>query len=224
MIDALAGLTQPAKAIVFDGDRQPAAARCRPGEGHRHRRGQPSRRDRQDPGEHPGPHQDGPAVALRTEVSADGRTSLGARAPPTGRPLPQRLVSDRLRRYADRDRTLSPTGAPNGAAISPDSSPRSRRHRGRPDPHRPARRVIGQEKAVEIARIAAYQHRHLLLVGPPGIGKSMTAQALALHLERPKTEIRSSTTPSTPSVRPSRSSAGRRCSGSARPRGRPRGS
>src|SRR5271157_1530961 len=57
-------------------------------------------------------------------------------------------------------------------------------------PSDPLARVIGQEKAVEIARIAAYQHRHLLLVGPPGIGKSMTAQALALHLARPTTEIR----------------------------------
>ncbi len=59
-----------------------------------------------------------------------------------------------------------------------------------PIPSDPLARVIGQEKAVEIARIAAYQHRHLLLVGPPGIGKSMTAQALALHLDRPRTEIR----------------------------------
>src|SRR5208282_2121153 len=57
-------------------------------------------------------------------------------------------------------------------------------------PTDPLERVIGQEKAVEIARIAAYQHRHLLLVGPPGIGKSMTAQALALHLERPLSELR----------------------------------
>jgi ATP-dependent Lon protease len=59
-----------------------------------------------------------------------------------------------------------------------------------PIPSDPLSRVIGQEKAVEIARIAAYQHRHLLLVGPPGIGKSMTAQALALHLDRPRTELR----------------------------------
>ncbi len=59
-----------------------------------------------------------------------------------------------------------------------------------PIPTDPLDRVIGQEKAVEIARIAAYQHRHLLLVGPAGIGKSMTAQALALHLERPRTELR----------------------------------
>ena len=59
-----------------------------------------------------------------------------------------------------------------------------------PIPTDPLERVIGQEKAVETARIAAYQHRHLLLVGPPGIGKSMTAQALALHLDRPRSELR----------------------------------
>ncbi|EQD81266.1 Magnesium chelatase, subunit ChlI family, partial [mine drainage metagenome] len=59
-----------------------------------------------------------------------------------------------------------------------------------PIPTDPLDRVIGQERAVETARIAAFQRRHLLLVGPPGIGKSMTAQALALHLDRPRTEIR----------------------------------
>lgn len=59
-----------------------------------------------------------------------------------------------------------------------------------PIPSDPLDRVIGQERAVEIARIAAFQRRHLLLVGPPGIGKSMTAQALALHLQRPQQEVR----------------------------------
>ena len=51
-------------------------------------------------------------------------------------------------------------------------------------------RVIGQEEAVTLARIAAKQRRHLLLVGPPGCGKSMIAQALSLHLSAPKEEIR----------------------------------
>ncbi|MEM0449635.1 MAG: ATP-binding protein [Methanomassiliicoccales archaeon] len=57
-------------------------------------------------------------------------------------------------------------------------------------PQDPLLRVIGQDEAVEIARIAARQRRHLLLVGPPGTGKSMIAQALALHLPPPNEEIR----------------------------------
>ena len=56
-------------------------------------------------------------------------------------------------------------------------------------PHDPLERVIGQDEAVELARIAARQHRHLLLVGPPGTGKSMIAQAISLHLPRPQEEI-----------------------------------
>jgi ATP-dependent Lon protease len=54
----------------------------------------------------------------------------------------------------------------------------------------PLQRVIGQDEAVRLARIAASQRRHFLLVGPPGTGKSMIAQALALHLSRPTEEIR----------------------------------
>ncbi|MFQ6106567.1 MAG: ATP-binding protein [Thermoplasmata archaeon] len=57
-------------------------------------------------------------------------------------------------------------------------------------PSDPLARVVGQEEAVDLARIAASQRRHLLLVGPPGTGKSMIAQALSLHLPRPTNEIR----------------------------------
>ena len=57
-------------------------------------------------------------------------------------------------------------------------------------PDDPLRRVIGQEEAVRLARIAARQRRHLLLVGPPGTGKSMIAQALSLHLPSVTEEIR----------------------------------
>ncbi len=57
-------------------------------------------------------------------------------------------------------------------------------------PTEPLHRVIGQDKAIEIASVCANQHRHLLLVGPPGIGKSMIAQAMSFYLPQPTQEIR----------------------------------
>ncbi|HPT73386.1 MAG TPA: ATP-binding protein [Methanomassiliicoccaceae archaeon] len=65
-------------------------------------------------------------------------------------------------------------------------------------PADPLKRVIGQDEAVELSRIAAKQRRHLLLVGPPGTGKSMIAQALALHLPRPNEEVRVVHNPESP--------------------------
>jgi len=65
-------------------------------------------------------------------------------------------------------------------------------------PNDPLNRVIGQDKAIEIARVAASQHRHLLLVGPPGTGKSMIAQAISLHLKRPTEEVQIVQNPENP--------------------------
>jgi ATP-dependent Lon protease len=56
-------------------------------------------------------------------------------------------------------------------------------------PKDPLSRVIGQDEAIELARTVAKQRRHLLLVGPPGTGKSMIAQALSMHLAKPEEEI-----------------------------------
>ncbi|MFH0973656.1 MAG: ATP-binding protein, partial [Candidatus Micrarchaeota archaeon] len=56
-------------------------------------------------------------------------------------------------------------------------------------PSEPLEQVIGQEEAVRLARLAAKQRRNLLLVAPPGTGKSMIAQAMASLLPKPTEEI-----------------------------------
>lgn len=56
-------------------------------------------------------------------------------------------------------------------------------------PSDPFERIIGQEEAVRIAKLIAKQRRHLLLVGLPGTGKSMIAQAISSTLPKPNQEI-----------------------------------
>jgi len=57
-------------------------------------------------------------------------------------------------------------------------------------PKNPLEMVIGQDEAVKMAKIAAKQRRHLLLVGPPGVGKSMIAQSISFYIPPPQQEIR----------------------------------
>lgn len=56
-------------------------------------------------------------------------------------------------------------------------------------PKDPLERVIGHEDIIRSVKIAAKQRRNLLLVGPPGIGKSLIAQAISFHLKKPNEEI-----------------------------------
>jgi ATP-dependent Lon protease len=65
-------------------------------------------------------------------------------------------------------------------------------------PQDPLERVIGHEKIIEFVKIAAKQRRNLLLVGPPGIGKSLIAQAISVHLPEPQEEINAVHNPERP--------------------------
>ncbi|WP_321423500.1 ATP-binding protein [uncultured Methanobacterium sp.] len=56
-------------------------------------------------------------------------------------------------------------------------------------PQDPMERVIGHDDIINFVKIAAKQCRNLLLVGPPGIGKSLMAQAISVHLAEPQEEI-----------------------------------
>lgn len=56
-------------------------------------------------------------------------------------------------------------------------------------PHDPLERVVGHKEIIHLIKIAAKQRRNLLLVGPPGIGKSLIAQAISFHLKKPKEQI-----------------------------------
>ena len=66
-------------------------------------------------------------------------------------------------------------------------------------PERLLERIIGQEEAVQVVRLAARQRRFILIIGEPGTGKSMLGQAVAELLENENLEdILASENPETP--------------------------
>jgi Lon-like ATP-dependent protease len=72
-----------------------------------------------------------------------------------------------------------PTGSPPPSDL--DSWARTLPIQSTADVEVPARlldQVIGQDDAVEVARKAATQKRHMILIGEPGTGKSMLARAM----------------------------------------------
>lgn len=51
-----------------------------------------------------------------------------------------------------------------------------------------ADQVIGQDEAVSVMKKAAKQHRHVMMIGPPGTGKSMLAKSMLDFLPAGETE------------------------------------
>ena len=89
--------------------------------------------------------------------------------------------------------------APKKVRVNEWEDVASLKHTGQVEiPADPLDRVLGQEEAINLAKIAAVQRRNLLLVGPPGTGKSMIARAISMNLPKATQEIRVAHNPENP--------------------------
>ncbi|MBI3973070.1 MAG: AAA family ATPase [Chloroflexi bacterium] len=111
----------------------------------------------------------------RTGGTGDMAVSHGALAPAstTARPAPAEYTTNRAP-------TVPVAPTPDGAAsaVSPSPGP-WQTTADIPVSDDLIDQVIGQDRAVEIVRLAARQRRFVLMVGEPGTGKSMLAAAMA---------------------------------------------
>lgn len=133
--------------------------------------------------EHGGPVGIAAAIVGRQVAARDPGRALGLVERWAGSNSPLK------RRAAARTLALSPTlrrrcpaqpdaaGAPTSAVAQPGRGFSTTADL--PVPDRLIDQIIGQERAVEIVRLAARQRRFVLFVGEPGTGKSLLASAMA---------------------------------------------